>query len=273
MAALLASSYSYSEIVYDTSEVQDLNWVMQHVLPQQLGLEVFGLNYKYTVEKDPSADYKVSVQNENALGDGYIFRETDDWSGVPGNTIKKSFVLPNVDIKYWGDGSIESTGEGVVSDPYVQYIYRYDTCADPMTDPRCPGYALAWYNYLMGLGLFEEAEAYDPMKDQLVLDELNRKTKEVDDAEEQEEEIDREEIAKEAIESALDTAEAAALAAQFFVTPKSFDAYNVSIAGGYYPDAKGYVSEQLPENKKGLRVGLAQQLLHTEMVNSQYKGE
>ena len=264
------SSYSYSEIVHDTSEVRAHNWVMQNVLPKQLGLEVFGLNYKYTAVKDPDDPFTVSVQNENALGEGYIFRETDDWSGLPGNTIKKSFVLPDVDIKYWGDGSMETTGIGSVEDPFVQYLYRYDTCADPMTDPTCPGYNSAWYDYLMGLGLFEEAEAYDPMKDQLVQDELDRETEEVSEAEELEEEKDREEIAMEAIESALDTAEAAALAAQFFVAPQGFDAYQVSMSGGYYPDAKGYQSEQLPENKQGLRVGLAQQLLHTEMVESQY---
>ena len=34
---------------------------------------------------------KVHVGNHNANGDGYTFRETDDWSGVPGNTIVKSF--------------------------------------------------------------------------------------------------------------------------------------------------------------------------------------
>ncbi len=43
------------------------------------------------------------------------------------------------------------------------------------------------------------------------------------------------------------------------------------MTGGVYEDVQGYSSERVPENRKGLRVGLAQQLLHTELVNSQYK--
>jgi hypothetical protein len=54
----------------------------------------------------------VHVGNKNANGSGYIFRETDDWSGMPSNTIVKSFNLSNIPATNWGTGSIEVEGEG-----------------------------------------------------------------------------------------------------------------------------------------------------------------
>ena len=49
-----------------------------------------------------------------------------------------------------------------------------------------------------------------------------------------------------------------------------FDAYSISINGGTYGDATGYVVTQLPESRSGLRNGLAQQLMHEKMVEQQY---
>lgn len=50
-----------------------------------------------------------------------------------------------------------------------------------------------------------------------------------------------------------------------------FGQYGGNITGGYYPDVGGYQDSQLPENNKGLRNGLAQQLLHQQMVDMQYE--
>ena len=50
---------------------------MTNILPQQAGLTVGSVIYKYRAIKDPESDMIVYVQNENALGDGYIFREED----------------------------------------------------------------------------------------------------------------------------------------------------------------------------------------------------
>ena len=66
---------------------------MGSVLPDASGIDINGLFYRYTTVKNPEDDMKVHVGNLNANGDGYIFRETDDWSGVPSNTIVKSFLL------------------------------------------------------------------------------------------------------------------------------------------------------------------------------------
>lgn len=49
-----------------------------------------------------------------------------------------------------------------------------------------------------------------------------------------------------------------------------FDTYQTSIPGGYYPDAEFYKPQQLPNSRKGLRNGLAQQLLHEQMIEMQY---
>jgi len=50
-----------------------------------------------------------------------------------------------------------------------------------------------------------------------------------------------------------------------------FAKYGGNITGGYYPDVGGYQDSQLPENNRGLRNGLAQQLLHEKMVDMQYE--
>lgn len=50
-----------------------------------------------------------------------------------------------------------------------------------------------------------------------------------------------------------------------------FGQYGGSITGGYYPDTVTYQDKQLPENNRGLRNGLAQQLLHQQMVDMQYE--
>lgn len=49
-----------------------------------------------------------------------------------------------------------------------------------------------------------------------------------------------------------------------------FNSYKGDLQGGYYPDANFYDATKLPENQRGLRNGLAQQLLWDKMVDEQY---
>lgn len=137
-------SYCSSEIIYGSSGNAaqfGQQWVMQNVIPQYTGLAVNGVVYQYTTVKDPNDPMIVSVQNENAVDGGYIFREVDDWSGLPGNTINKIVPVDYIPVQYWGDGSIVVEGEGQVIDPSVTYTYRYDDkCIDPQKNPTCPGY-------------------------------------------------------------------------------------------------------------------------------------
>jgi len=50
-----------------------------------------------------------------------------------------------------------------------------------------------------------------------------------------------------------------------------FTRYGGNIQGGYYPENNVLVDGTLPENNRGLRNGLAQQLLHEKMIDMQYK--
>jgi len=50
-----------------------------------------------------------------------------------------------------------------------------------------------------------------------------------------------------------------------------FNSYQIMMNGGYMPDATGYPDTRVPENRRGLRNGLAQQLLHEKMIEQQYE--
>lgn len=253
---------------------------MTNVLPQQAGLEVTGIFYKYTAVKDPETDMVVWVQNEDAVNDGqYIFREVDDWSGRPGKTIKKYIPQNDVLINRWGDGSIEWEGEGTVEDPMVTYDYRYDPCFDPQSSPECPG-------YIPEIPEIPEVDLslIDSMNQDLI--DKNEKDKEVDpellddDEEERERKMvqqrkkERLEVALGAVNSALMTAEAQAKYASLMslsLIPQTY--VETTIPGGTYEEPVVLKDKNLPDNKSARRVGLAQQLLHEKMVNSQYESK
>ena len=46
--------------------------------------------------------------------------------------------------------------------------------------------------------------------------------------------------------------------------------YSLTIPGGSYNDTQVLVDKKIDDNKQGLRNGLAQQLLHEQMIQSQY---
>ena len=244
---------------------------MKNVLPDASNLSVNGVFYQYTPVKVKEDAMKVHVQNENALGSGYIFRETDDWTGQPGGIpINKVVGVANIPEAAWGDGSIEVEGTGSVIDTSVIYSYQYDnTCANPIDDPTCPGYNDAIQKVLASI---PEPVAYDATSDvKLVLD------KKV----ELEEEVDEEEQDDGRLEKALSAVDVGVLDANTIaqnhlllsltagVSVQSY--YDKRIQGGVYEDTVDMSTVQMPDNKSGARVGLAQQLKHNEMVDMQYK--
>ena len=276
LGLLVYSSYSYSETVYGQTQnaaSTGLNWAMQNVLPQQAGLTVSGVIYRYTAVKDTEDDMLVHVQNENALGAGYIFRETDDWSGVPGNSINKLVPVNDIPIQYWGPGSIEVEGNGKVEDPLVIYNYSYEPCFDPQSDPLCPGYID--YSLLTVLDPMEYVK--DPLDDELVKEELDKKAEE---DKEEEEEKDRERLERlerlESLEKLLggvNTVIADSIAQARFAELTALQlpsSYNTQLTGKVYKETVELRDSRMPTNSAGRRVGLAQQLLHQEMVDSQY---
>lgn len=278
-----SSSYSYSEIIVgNTSNAAQgqYDWSMANVLPQETGLTVNAIIYQYTTVKQQQDDLTVSIENKDALGTGLIFQQVDDWSGLPGNTIRKAVPVDGIPIQRWGDGSISTEGVGTVVNPTIVYTYRYDTCDDPINDPRCPGYAAAMAEFLKQYGLTTPvAEIEDPLNDTVkdVLDNKTELAKEEKSDEDNEKEKEKEKKRKElGIAAARDTvmsSEAIAQEAmlQAMNNVPNFESYvSMTISGGVYADALQYAQTRVPENKKALRVGLAQQILHDQMVEIQY---
>lgn len=278
---LVCSSYSYSEeAIYGSTAnaAQDtLNWVMRNVLPQQAGLAVNGVVYRYTTVKETEDAMVVSVQNENARGTGYIFRETDDWTGLPSNTISKAVPINNIDISYWGDGSIDWTGNGQVIDQSVIYTYYYEPCIDPQSNPSCDGYVDPY-------SVVEDVMVSNKTEEVMIQEELDRKTQ-LEAQEAEEEERERKEIAarkkqreEEALEVLLGFVNTSLLADGQEIKHELLKASNylpqiyfAGVKGGTYKDVPMLVDKKLPDNSKSRRAALASQLLHQEMVDLQYE--
>jgi hypothetical protein len=277
LVLLACSSYSYSEEIFGTTQnaaAQALQWTMTEVLPQQAGLTVSNVIYTYTSVKKTEDDMLVHVQNQNAQAPGLIFRETDNWSGIPGNTINKVVPVQNIPLELWGDGSIEVEGVGQVTDASVFYSFQYEPCFDPQSDPTCPGYKDP-FDMMM-----EEVKVFDPMDDTFIQDELDRKA--VMD-EEDEEDRQRRKIMAEGkrednlertlsiVNTALMTTEAQLKAAELMAMNFIPQTYYQAIPDTKYEETVVLRDSEIPDNKRGRRVGLAQQLLHEEMVSSQYE--
>ena len=277
------SSYSESITPYygytDNAAANALRWSMGDVFPTPPGLDVNAVIYRYTPQKLTEDDMLVHVQNENALGDGYIFRETDDWSGKAGGVeIRKVIGMPNVPRDYWGDGSIEVEGNGTIEDASVVYSYRVDPCYDPQFSPNCPGYKiqmpdipepdLTMYTVEASQTQYDEEEFYDENDEDVDEKELEEKEKE--------EERDR----KERLEKALSAADNSALFANALANSQMLNTinsrvnmnqyYEAEISGGVYKETVKLIDAQLSDNKRAYRNNFAQQALHEKMVDSQY---
>ena len=273
----LSASSSYSEpFTYGATgnaAYSGLNWSMGSVLPSVPGLDINGLIYRYTTVKNTEDAMKVHVNNLNALGSGYIFRETDDWSGVPGNRITKSFALGNTPGVNWGNGSISVDGTGSVQDAVVVYSYRIDACYDPQLNSGCVG-------YVKPAPPVVDVEVYDTLEDELILAVLDSDTnfkydqdgnRIVDDDDEEKE--TRLEMGLTASNNALTMLRVQGQAEIINAINLQTDLamyYNSTINGGRYGDVKTLTDANLPDNSKALRNNLAQQLLHEEMVQMQY---
>ena len=287
LAASLAfwPCYSHSEpYTYGSTNnaaANGLTWGMTSGalgVPVVPGMEINGVIYRYTAVKDPNDPFSVTLSNEDTNG-GYIFRETDDWSGLPGNTINKFVPVELSPISRWGDGSITFEGRGEVQDPTVVYTFRVDECFSPEVTPGCPGYVDPTQFQVTTPDL----EIYDALDDQAVRDAMAATDPDLYEEDEKDESIekDEEKATKDdfekgfaASQNALTLAnkvsqEAIVTAMNASVNMSTY--YTVRMDGRTYPERQRLVDSQLPENRNGLRNGLAQQLLHDQMVDMQYK--
>jgi hypothetical protein len=259
LAAYSAASYCSDPIYGYTPNVAagGSSWSMSEsvlgVAPVP-GLDISGVLYRYTAVKDRPDDFTVTIQNANAIDGGYIFRETDDWSGKSGQTINKLVPVGSVPIRYWGDGSIETTGVGSVEDPAVVYTYRY---IEP--EPELPDLPVYSYNALEDPAVITATEATErPETDE---DEAKK-----DDEDEEKKDMEK---ALAALQSGLEMAKGqdGLLAAMNPITLTTY--YDKKIAGGFYEETTILIDNNISDNKRALR-SLGQQKLHTDMVNQQY---
>lgn len=249
------------------------NWVMRNILPQQAGLEINGIVYRYTAVKNAEDDMLVYIQNLNASGDGYIFRSIDNWSKLPGNTIQRSIPVNNSLANLWGDGSLEVQGKGSVLDASVIYTFQFDPCFIPQSNSECPGYKDP-RDYL------PKQEYIDPLGDEYIRNEFERKislemlseleSDKLKVTTNTEKKQSRLETALSATNTALLNAEAAAAAENFFALAELPNDYNIELSGGEYRETIRLVDAKLPDNRNGLRNNWAQQLLHEQMIDLQY---
>jgi hypothetical protein len=261
LAAYSAASYSSDAIYGYTPNVAagGSSWSMSEsvlgVAPVS-GLDISGVLYRYTAVKDRADPFTVTIANENAIDGGYIFRETDDWSGKSGQTINKLVPVGYSPIRYWGDGSIETTGVGSVVDPQVVYTYRF---IEPEPEPQTPP-TINPYNAL-------EDDAV-----QRATAETDRELYEDDEVEKDKDEEEEKDMEKAlaALQSGLEMAKGqdGLLAQMNPVTMTQY--YAATIPGGAYQETLMLDGGQIKDNKRAFR-SMANDRLHNQMVEEQYK--
>lgn len=260
-----------------------MTWNMEDILPNYgstgYTLTINGVIYRYTVNKETGDELLVHIRNKHTTEDGYIFEETDDWSGQPGNTINKLVLVPGLEAELFGEGEIAKEGEGEITDPTVLYNYRYDydMCWNPLNDPTCPGFLMALYKYLQDNGLLgTEPNVDDPYYDEWVQAQL-----ELEAEMEEEEKADKKEDDEEDLEKQLSTTASGTMEDLIGATnqndimaalsniPMITSYYDVTIEGGVYEETIKLQDANLPDNRRALS-NLASDTKHRSMVRSQY---
>ena len=268
-ACLAQPSYSEYEFGHtNNAAVGGSSWGMSSPLFPMAsipGVAINGVFYRYTAVKEAGDPYTVSIQNQNAIGSGYIFRETDDWSGGSGGTIQKCVPLRYSPLGDWGEGSIDEVGLGRVEDPVVMYSYRVDP--DRLQQPE----SQEAYD-------FSAISAYDPLSDQYVLASLEPTDPElyedkIEKSKDEEKDDGRLEKALAAQDNALTMANSLTQSQLLYSmnTATNLNSYYATqLKGGVYKETIVLQDKNIPDNRRAFR-SLGQQKLHTDMVNQQYR--
>ena len=274
---------SYSEVVNgstDNASASAYTWVMQNILPAQTGLTIEGVYHKYTITKDTHADAIVSITNENVNGTGYIYEYHDNWNQLPSNTKFKYDPIASSLGTLWGKGQIKVTGAGTLSNVNIRYQYRFDTCFIPLSDPTCPDFRNALYQYLIDNDLLNnEPSIDDPYYNEWVKFQLEQTAKEEEKLEVAEEELEEEEEEKLTMQDLFsvegltkklsDPFEQVKMLQEMASLEKLEGYYDVVIQGGVYEDTIKLVDGSIKDNFRVLR-NLSQSKVHEEMINMQY---
>ena len=278
---LLLLSYSFSVHAYSFGytpnvAISGLEWTMT---PTYLGadgiggMDVSGVTYKYTPIKVKEDDYIVTLENDK-VGGGYVFQDKQDWSQREGGIeVRRTIALPYTPLAIFGDGRLKQEGTGSIENADVRYIYRFDPCFDPQSDPNCPGYKKPKPPPL------PEIPDYDALQDESVAiaqAETDRKLLDDEQAEKEEEEEEEEESLEfmlADVENALTIANEIAqsvILQQLNQVTNLTNYYVSTIPDNYYPDAVALQGGTIVDNRRALR-SLSQDARMNEMIEEQYK--
>ena len=271
------SSFSYTFGYTPNAAINGLEWSMN---PTYIGvngiggMDVSGVTYKYTPIKNKEDNYIVTLENDK-VGGGYVFQDKQDWSQREGGIeIRRTIALPYLPIAVFGDGRLKQEGTGSIEGADVRYIYRFDHCFDPQSDPNCPGYVKPKPPPL------PEIPDYDALQDESVQLAQAETDKELLEEEEEAKDEDEEEKDKESMESLLATTENALTIAnevsqaallQVINQATNINTYYVAqIPGKIYRESVVLQDKDIVDNRRALR-SLGQDKLMNQMVEEQYK--
>ena len=271
-SSIQAYSFGYTPNV----AINGLEWTMT---PTYLGadgiggMDVSGVTYKYTPIKVKEDDYIVTLENDK-VGGGYVFQDVQNWSQREGGTeVRRTIALPYTPLAVFGAGRLKEEGTGSIEGADVRYIYRFDPCFDPQSDPSCPGYKKPKPPPL------PEIPDYDALQDESVAiaqAETDRKLLNDEQAEKEEEEEEEEESlefmladVENAIAMANEISQSVILQQLNQVTNLT-NYYVSTIPDNYYPDAVALQGGTIVDNRRALR-SLSQDARMNEMIEEQYK--
>jgi len=271
-SSIQAYSFGYTPNV----AINGLEWTMT---PTYLGangidgMDVSGVTYKYTPIKNKEDDYIVTLENDK-LGGGYVFQDVQNWSQREGGIeVRRTIALPYTPLALFGDGRLKEEGTGSIEGADVRYIYRFNPCFDPQSDPSCPGYKKPKPPPL------PDIPDYDALQDESVAiaqAETDRKLLDDEQAEKEEEEEEEDESlefmladVENAIAMANEIAQSVILQQLNNVTNLT-NYYVSTIPDNYYPDAVALQGGTIVDNRRALR-SLSQDARMNEMIEEQYK--
>ena len=284
MVACLPYSYCLSDVVNsNTSNAasQAHKWVMRNILPDQTGLTIQGVFHRYKITKDASTNSKVHITNKDNNSEGYIYHHVDNWDQLPGRTkINFDPIASSLGTR-WGEGEIKVVGDGTLSDVTILYQYRFDPCFIPLSDPTCPDFKTALYQYLLDNDLLNQnPDVNDPYYDEWLKlqQEQQAEAKELEAIEvEKKEEEEKEELNMEialsvagAAEKIADPSKQMNMMQELAASGKLVLYANLTIDGGTYQDTVQLEDNKIADNYRVLR-NLAQDSNHKNMVLLQYK--
>ena len=236
------------------------------------GLDISGVLYNYTTVKNVVDDFTVTIENDK-VGSGYVFQDTEDWSGKHGGKVQNVIPLPYTPIEQFGDGRIRGTGTGSIEDVTILYMYRWDLCRNAQNDESCP-------NYIPPLPVIPKIEIYDALDDEYVAEATDKTDSELYDKEvenkestEEDEEEERLEIALASSGNALtiaNTTTQSAILQSMNIATNINSYYVANIPSTVYRDTILLQDKDIVDNRLVFR-SLTQEQLHNEMVQEQYK--